>query len=38
MMFHVPQTQVIYPKLKINNIEIEKVNHFKFLGIIFNQH
>ena len=35
MVFHVPQRQVIYPRLKINNIEIERVNHFNFLGIIF---
>ena len=34
MVFHVPQRQVIYPRLKINNIEIERVNHFNFVGII----
>ena len=36
MVFHTPQRKVTYPEIKINNILIERVSEFSFLGIIFN--
>ena len=36
MMFHTPQRNVTYPEIKINNVLIERVSEFSFLGIIFN--
>ena len=34
MCFHTPQKVMTYPILKINNINIERVTDFKFLGLI----
>ena len=34
MVFHTNQRKVTYPKLKINNIEINRVTQFNFLGLI----
>ena len=36
MVFHTPQRKVTYPEIKINNLLIERVSEFSFLGIIFN--
>ena len=36
MVFHTPQRKVTYPEIKINNILIERVSEFSFLGTIFN--
>jgi len=36
MIFHTKQRQVIYPSLKINNVQIERVTQFNFLGLIIN--
>ena len=36
MVFHTPQRKVTYPEIKINNILIERVSEFNFLGITFN--
>ena len=32
--FHTSNKTVTYPKLKINNVTIDRVNDFKFLGLI----
>ena len=34
MCFHTAQKKVIYPDLKINNIRIDRVSEFNFLGLI----
>ena len=34
MCFHTSNKTVTYPKLKINNVTIDRVNDFKFLGLI----
>ena len=34
MCFHIPKRKVIFPDLKINNITIDRVTDFKFLGLI----
>ena len=34
MLFHTPQRQVCYPVLYIDDIPVEFVNSFNFLGII----
>ena len=34
MCFHKSNKTVTYPKLKINNVTIDRVNDFKFLGLI----
>ena len=34
MCFHTPKRKVIFPDLKINNITIDRVTDFKFLGLI----
>ena len=34
MCFHISNRTVTYPKLKINNVTIDRVNEFKFLGLI----
>ena len=34
MVFHTNQRNVTYPNLVINNIIIERVSHFNFLGIM----
>ena len=36
MVFHTPQKKVTYPEIIINNILIERVSEFSFLGITFN--
>ena len=36
MVFHTPQRKVIYPEIKINNILIQRISEFSFLGINFN--
>ena len=36
MVFHTAQRKVTYPSLKINNVSIEQVNQFNFLGLILN--
>ena len=39
MIFHhTPMKKVKYPNLKINNIAIERVETFNFLGLTLNQH
>lgn len=38
MLFYTPQRKVIYPKIKFDNHDIEFVDHFNFLGIIFDKH
>ena len=34
MCFHTSNKTMTYPKLKINNVTVDKVNDFKFLGLI----
>ena len=34
MCYHTPKRKVIFPDLKINNITIDRVTDFKFLGLI----
>ena len=34
MCFHAPQKVMTYPILKVNNINIERVTHYNFLGLI----
>ena len=34
MVFHTDQRKVEYPKLTMNNIDIERVSYFNFLGLI----
>ena len=34
MVFHTPQRRVNYSTLKLNNVNIERVSQFNFLGII----
>ena len=34
MVFHSPQRRVNYPTLKLNNVNIERVSQFNFLGVI----
>ena len=34
MVFHTPQRRVNYPTLKLNNVNIEWVSQFNFLGVI----
>ena len=36
MIYHTNQRHVTYPSLRINNIEIERVTQFNFLGLILN--
>ena len=36
MVFHTSQRNIEYPKLKIGNNDIERVDQFNFLGIILN--
>ena len=36
MIFHTPQRHVTYPSLYINNVNIERVIQFNFLGLILN--
>ena len=36
MVFHTPQRRVNYPVLKLNNVNIEKVSQFNFLGVVIN--
>ena len=34
MVFHTPQKKVNYPILELNNVNVERVSQFKFLGVI----
>ena len=36
MVFHSVNKTVLYPKLRINTIEIERVDDFNFLGLRLN--
>ena len=36
MYFHTPQRRVDYPVLKLNNVNIERVSQFNFLGVVIN--
>ncbi len=38
MVFHTQHKQVVSPKHKINEVEIEQVKEFNFLGIVINEH
>ena len=38
MVFHTSNRAVKYPNLKINNIDIEHVFEFNFLGVMLNTH
>ena len=37
MFFHQSQKSIIYPTITINGVDIEKVDHFNFLGLIINK-
>ena len=37
MFIHQSQKSIIYPILTINGVEIEKVDHFNFFGLIINK-
>ena len=34
MIFHTPQKKAIYPTLKLNNANTERVSKFNFLGVV----
>ena len=34
MVFHTSQKRVNYPTLKLNNVNIERVSQFNFLGVV----
>ena len=36
MVFHTAQKRVDYPVIKLNNVVIERVSQFNFLGVILN--
>ena len=36
MVFHTPQKRVNYSVLKLNNVNIERVSQFNFLGVVIN--
>ena len=38
MVFHTGKRNVIYPKLKVNNNNIERVTEFNILGVILHSH
>ena len=38
MIFHTSNRKITYPNLKINNVNIERVTQFNFLGVMFNTH
>ena len=38
MVFHTSKRNVIYPKLKVNNNNLERVTEFNFLGVILYSH
>ena len=38
MIFHTPQRKVTLPKIKIDDVDIEYVDNFNFLGIIIDKH
>ena len=38
MGFHTSNRKITYPNLKINNINIDRVTQFNFLGVMFNPH
>ena len=37
MIFRTPQRNVIIPKIKMNEIELDPVSNFNYLGIIINE-
>ncbi len=37
MVFHRPQKRVMYVKLEIDHVEIDRVKEFYFLGIVLNE-
>ena len=36
MVFHTPQRRVNYPVFKLNNVNVERVSLFNFLGVVIN--
>ena len=38
MVFHTSKRNVIYPSLKVNNSNIERITQFNFLGVILHSH
>ena len=38
MIFHMPQRHIEELEIKINNVILEKVKNFNFLGIMLNEH
>ena len=38
MVFHTSKRNIIYPNLKVNNKNIERVTEFNFLGVMLNSH
>ena len=38
MVFHTSKRNLIYPNLKVNNNNIERVSEFNFLGVILHSH
>ena len=38
MVYHSINKQIVYPNLKISNIEIERVQQFNFLGLLLDNH
>ena len=38
MIFHTSNRKITYQNLKINNINIERVTQFNFLGVMYNSH
>ena len=38
MVFHTSKRNVIYPNLKVNNNNIERITQFNFLGVILHSH
>ena len=36
MVFHTSQRRVNYPVLKLNNVNIERMSQFNFLGVVIN--
>ena len=37
MFFNQRQKSIIYPRLTINGVDIEKIDHFDFLGLIIHK-
>ena len=38
MVFHTPQRKLVMPNIEIDGIQIERVQIFNFLGIVFDEH